>query len=152
MEYKLPPLPEREAFETWMQGDATISLEKDGHGYVDMTAELMWYAWKARAAIEAQASVVQQEPFGCVTVVRKLGHSDTFNFYRHPQPPYLDNASECHTVYTHPAQQAKLQPMTVEQIWENDALMALNAEAGLSMTMLEKIVGIVEAAHGIQGS
>lgn len=62
-----------------------------------------------------QASVVQQEPFGCVTVVRKLGHADTYYFYPHPQPPYLDNASECHTVYTHPAQQAKPQPLSDEQ-------------------------------------
>ena len=41
------------------------------------------------------------------------------------------------------------QPVTVEQIWENDAIMSLNADAGLSLTILEKIVRIVEASHGI---
>lgn len=70
----------------------------------------------ASAPPAQQASVVQQEPFGCVTVVRKLGHADTYYFHPHPQPPYLDNASECHTVYTHPAQQAKPQPLSDEQI------------------------------------
>ena len=43
----------------------------------------------------------------------------------------------------------QVQPLTVEQIWENDAIMSLNADAGLSLTMLEKIVRIVEASHGI---
>lgn len=48
-------------------------------------------------------------------------------------------------LYTSP----QAQPLTVEQIWENDAIMALNADAGLSLTMLEKIVRIVEASHSI---
>lgn len=80
MNYKLPPLPEREAFEAWMQGDATISLEKDGHGYVDMTAELMWHAWKARATLEAQGAPDHCDP-SCTSydlaamVMSDCGHS-----------------------------------------------------------------------------
>jgi hypothetical protein len=63
-----------------------------------------------------QAAVVQQEPFGRVTV-RRLSqrfenHVDDYRFFPWPQPPYLDNADECHTVYTHPAQQAKPQPLS----------------------------------------
>ena len=36
------------------------------------------------------------EPYGCVTTHCKTGQQF---FYRHPEPPYLDNASECVTVY-----------------------------------------------------
>lgn len=68
----------------------------------------------ATAPAQPSQSAAQGEPFGCVTIVRRLGHADTFNFYRHPEPPYLDNASECVTVYTHPQQASK--PMTEEQI------------------------------------
>ncbi len=64
----------------------------------------------ATAPAQPSQSAAQGEPFGCVTIVRRLGHADTFNFYRHPEPPYLDNASECVTVYTHPQQASK--PMT----------------------------------------
>lgn len=42
----------------------------------------------------------EAEPFGCVTVVRRLGHTDEHNFYKYPSLPYLDNASECHALYT----------------------------------------------------
>lgn len=43
------------------------------------------------------------QPFGRVTVVRRPEHQDQHFFYPWPHPPYLDNAAECHTVYTHPA-------------------------------------------------
>lgn len=44
---------------------------------------------------------VDVEPYGCVTVVKREGiDGDTHFFYRHPKPPYLDNALECITVYS----------------------------------------------------
>ena len=43
-----------------------------------------------------------QEPYGHVTVVRNPGCAEQHWFYRWPEPPYLDNAAECHTVYTTP--------------------------------------------------
>lgn len=48
--------------------------------------------------------VVAGEPYGCVTTHCMTGQQF---FYRHPEPPYLDNASECVTVYAkekHPRQ------------------------------------------------
>lgn len=44
------------------------------------------------------------EPFGQVTVKHPVGpfHAPLYTFYPWPQPPYLDNVQECHTVYTSP--------------------------------------------------
>ena len=44
------------------------------------------------------------EPYGQVTVVKRPGCVEQHWFYRWPEPPYLDNAAECHTVYTAPPQ------------------------------------------------
>lgn len=41
-----------------------------------------------------------REPYGYVTTHATTGQQF---FYRHPQPPYLDNASECIPVYADPA-------------------------------------------------
>lgn len=56
-----------------------------------------------------------QEPYGQVTVVRRPGCVDHHWFYRWPEPPYLDNAAECHTVYTSPPAS---KPLTDEQMFE----------------------------------
>ncbi|MDP2263249.1 MAG: hypothetical protein Q8K24_08835 [Hydrogenophaga sp.] len=48
---------------------------------------------------EAIVQAEKAEPFGCVTVVKREGCGDTYQFFRHPDAPYLDNAAECHTVY-----------------------------------------------------
>ncbi len=48
----------------------------------------------------AQLEGMVGEPYGTVTVVRNPLCRDMHYFYRHPEPPYLDNAAECHTVYT----------------------------------------------------
>ena len=56
---------------------------------------------------DEQPAPVQQEPYGQVTVVRRPGCVDQHWFYRWPEPPYLDNAAECHTVYTSPPAQRK---------------------------------------------
>jgi hypothetical protein len=45
------------------------------------------------------------EPYGTVTVVRNPGRPVMHWFYRWPEPPYLDNAAECHTVYAAPPAQ-----------------------------------------------
>lgn len=49
--------------------------------------------------IRAAPQPAAQEPFGYVTTHSKTGQQV---FYRYPDPPYLDNASECVTVYTAP--------------------------------------------------
>ena len=63
----------------------------------------------------------QQEPFGQVTVVRRPGFVDKYWFYRWPEPPYLDNAAECHMVYTSPPASKPWVGLTDEEIkslWE----------------------------------
>ncbi len=60
------------------------------------------------------------EPFGTVTVVKRPGCADMHWFYRHPEPPYLDNATECHTVYT-AAPPAQTPPLTTCNCrWDGD--------------------------------
>ena len=59
---------------------------------------------KAIANYPAPAAPVQ-EPYGQVTVVKRPGCVDQHWFYRWPEPPYLDNAAECHVVYTTPPAQ-----------------------------------------------
>lgn len=100
------------------------------YGVLAFNTAWMAYQWGMQAVLT--------EPFGCVTVVRKLGHEDMHHFYRHPQPPYLDNASECHTVYTHPAQQAERKPLFADLIAKHDGL----------ADELKAIDAAVDAQHG----
>lgn len=75
----------------------------------------------ARASLPAGGVV---EPFGKVTVKRvdHPNHTPIYTFYPWPQPPYLDNVQECHTVYLGsqpPATQGRRQ-MTkadIEHLW-----------------------------------
>jgi hypothetical protein len=50
------------------------------------------------------------EPYGQITTHSVTGQQF---FFRWPQPPYLDNASECVTVYTHPTPAAAPSPDAV---------------------------------------
>lgn len=50
-----------------------------------------------------------------------------------------------------PAPQAKPQPILSSEIWNNDAIMEVNADAQLPYELIERFVRAVEAAHGIQG-
>lgn len=43
------------------------------------------------------------------------------------------------------------EPLTVDELWQNDQLMSLNAELGCSMDLLMEVVRAIEAAHGITG-
>ena len=62
-----------------------------------------WLDSKAAiTAIKQALAAPVQEPYGQVTVVRNPGCAEQHWFYRWPEPPYLDNAAECHTVYTTP--------------------------------------------------
>jgi hypothetical protein len=77
------------------------------------------------------------EPYGSVTTHKVSGQHF---FYRWPDPPYLDTASECVTVYTHPPQR---QPLTDEQI---DDLAREMVKGGKSVNWLARAI---ERAHGI---
>ena len=41
-------------------------------------------------------------------------------------------------------------PLTVDEVWQNDELMALNAELGCGLDLLMEVVEAIEAAHGIK--
>jgi hypothetical protein len=72
-----------------------------GHGSVYAARELYGPLFARVDAALNQATVSEQgEPFGQVTVVRHDGCQPLYHFYPWGQPPYLDNAHECHTVYT----------------------------------------------------
>ena len=43
-----------------------------------------------------------------------------------------------------------IKPLTVDQVWENDQLMSLNAELGCGLYLLMEVVEAIEAAHGIK--
>ena len=43
-------------------------------------------------------------------------------------------------------------PLTDEQVWASEEIMAANAETGLLFSVLRKIVRAVEAAHNIKGT
>lgn len=45
---------------------------------------------------------------------------------------------------------AQRKPLTVDEVWQNDELMALNAELGCGMDLLMEVVEAIEAAHGIK--
>lgn len=65
-----------------------------------VAAELRRLAAVEQELEALKRGIIEAEPYGCVTVVRRLGHADEHNFYKYPSPPYLDNASECHALYT----------------------------------------------------
>lgn len=87
---------------------------------------------------EQQAPVAQGEPVGVVDAVSEQGFHVAFS-------ESLPVGTKLYTT----TQQAS-EPMTVEQIWENEQLMALNAVMGLPMQTIESIVGIVEQFHKIR--
>jgi hypothetical protein len=110
---------------------------------------------------EALTEQVQQvaEPYGQVTVVRRPGCVDQHWFYRWPEPPYLDNAAECHTVYTAPPPR---QPLTDEMVVAAARMLsdrqaaACNVDCGDMWKMhgndfIEDARAALEAAHGIKG-
>lgn len=138
---KLPPPPEREAFEAWMQGDATISLEKDGHGYVDMTAELMWHAWKAASK---KASGVQQEPVAWIYTSKLAGNEKFMTRYASDLSTY--KADQVTPLYTNPEPQQK--PLTDEQI-EAIYTQETGSLIDNSPWALVDFVRAIEAAHNI---
>lgn len=69
--------------------------------------------WLIEAVDAALRGAVQpaearpEPPYGCVTTHSKTGQQF---FYRYPDPPYLDNASECVDVYTRKPAPTKPEP------------------------------------------
>lgn len=106
-----------------------------------------------RCALEQPA---QQEPYGQVTVVRRPGCAEQHWFYRWPDPPYLDNAAECHTVYTRPQAREPLTDEQIEDEWERltgHSIFGGDRAKGRAMYLspdeVTEFARAIEAAHGI---
>ena len=58
-------------------------------------------------------------------------------------------------VYTHPQPKRAVspthKPLTDDEIWKNDNIMAANSGYGATLETLREVVRAVEAAHGIKG-
>lgn len=90
--------------------------------FVESVHEGEWLPYVSREATLStltQLEAMVEEPYGTVTVVRNPGCAEQHWFYRWPDPPYLDNAAECHTVYAAPIAQ---QPQTEAVPWAQDNL------------------------------
>lgn len=86
-------------------------------------------------ALIAELAKPEQEPVG--EVLDERGKVDWISFV----PPTGT------LLYTVPPQR---QPLTVDQVWQNDQLMSLNADLGCSMDLLMEVVRVIEAKHGIK--
>ena len=115
-------------------------------------------------ALKAQASVVQQEQIAAEWVERwhgsrtEEGWSILFqSLVPRDKVAYLGTGVSAEAVQAivlaHnkaiAAQQAKPQPLSAREIWDNDAIMTVNADAQLPFELVERFVRAVEAAHGI---
>ena len=94
-------------------------------------------ALASKSAPEIDASAGCVEPYGVVTKSKNTGQHF---FYRWPDPPYLDNASECVTVYAAPQQR---QPLPAHEI------VTMYAECPRSDSEMIDFARAVEQAHGI---
>jgi hypothetical protein len=123
----------------------------DSKGWVDrntFAAMLSAAPQPAQQVAQQAPSVPDAQPFGQVAVYRSPhpNYVTRYEFYPWPQPPYLDNASECVTVYTRP-QASK--PMTDEQIGKG--LMTAEREDGdCDPRDFERGVRFAERHHGIK--
>jgi len=93
-----------------------------------------------------------QEPYGRVTTHSVTGQQF---FYRHPEHPYLDNASECVTLYTHPApQQAAQEPVPgLERCeFDDECEFCSEPEGGVFTRLIHNAEDCTEAEFYICGS
>lgn len=91
------------------------------------------------------------EPYGRITTHSVTGQQF---FYRWPESPYLDNASECVSVYTTPQptqMQAVAVPLTDEQIDQAIAELGLNYLADAHATNRAVLRKLCHHAHDIKG-
>lgn len=132
-----PPAPQAEL------GDKPLSQDQFN----------LWFdalPWHVRGMWPTQTSVVQQEPLGFISpkqVERIVDPDGEFGAYIPMRKTPAGNFTLA--VYTHPAQQAKPQPLLSSEIWNNDAIMEVNADARLPYELIERFVRAVEASHGI---
>lgn len=85
------------------------------------------------SALVAQP-VVPQEPFGHIAVypAPDANHVTRYVFYPFGQPPYLDNAAACHTVYLAPVAAAPAAPAApVNPTMTRDELIAAAESIGM---------------------
>lgn len=86
----------------------------------------------------------EQEPYGWVTVVRNPGCVEQHWFYRLPERPYLDNAAECHAVYTSPPNREPKMESFIAHAWANSDLNLGFNEFLTLFRAIEKVHGITQ--------
>ena len=91
-------------------------------------------AWR-----DKKASVVQQEPVAWKHDCAALLTNDV--------ELWIDACPHCGKPRS--SQQAKPQPLSEREIWDNGAIMTVNADARLPFDLIERFVRAIEAAHGI---
>jgi SAM-dependent methyltransferase len=96
---------EREAFEAWVRADTTLHLDRDMRGYADMTTEILWHAWQARAALATPQAepvdreLVEADRLGFKPVLDACCGSRMFWFDRKdPRAVFVDKRRETHTL------------------------------------------------------
>jgi hypothetical protein len=114
-------------------------------------ANFCMFLYSLGHGIAQQAPVAQGEPVAWMWQHEETGRTGFVDAWQVEQGWQKNNPRNriVGPLYTTPQQASE--PMTVEQIWENDQLMALNAVMGLPMQTIESIVGIVERHHQIKG-
>ena len=55
----------------------------------------------------------------------------------------------CSEIYCALVAQPERQPLTVDEVWQNDQVASLHAELRCNMDLLMEVIKAVEAAHGI---
>ena len=65
------------------------------------------------------------------------------------EPP--EDAINIYPLYAAPVQQVQKVPLTDEQIWKNEDIMAANSGYGASFETLREVIRATESAHGIGG-
>lgn len=123
-------------------GSATYrAVDRKGCEALEEEAKSDWAVMLASAPPAPQASVVQQEPVAWKHDCAALLTNDV--------ELWIDACPHCGKPRTNPTQQAKPQPLLSSEIWNNDAIMEVNADAQLPYELIERFVRAVEAVHNI---
>ena len=109
-------------------------------------------AWKSAIKIlEDGLQLTQQKPVAWICAEWSGSGAPELSFDGPPQELSVrDELTRPVWTPLYAAQQPARQPLTEDQVWASNKIMAVNADIGLSMVKLMMITRAVEAAHGIK--
>ena len=99
------------------------------------------YPTKLATALRSRLAQPEQEP-----VAYRYKYPDGFWRFSNGERVNGSDSIKSQALYTTPPQR---KPLTVDEVWQNDQLMSLNAELGCGMDLLMEVVEAIEAAHNI---